>query len=574
MFKPHSSHHLMVWGIAFVFLTSCSLTTASTGSYSYLQGTLLEKKDVSSIIYHDFFARSQGGASDALLSKGNEKALVIPVGFSDFSWSSQRLADLNVAFNGSSEETHYWESIKSFYHKSSFAQLDLSFTLAEPYNVSAKAADFLQKSSDINSSKSAVSSLMASAIGAYKSKTGDFCKDFDVDGNGLIDAVYLIYACPDYASAKDDGYSDLAERQGYWAYTARDSSAQANIASPVGRSFTWASYDFMYRGVKERISEQSDISVDAHTYIHETGHLLGLDDYYSYTPNESDYTNTDYKYYTPTGGLDMMDLNILDHDAWSKFALGWSKPYVITSELSFPLTVELEESQLQGDCLLIPAAGTSYNGSAFDEYMMVELYSPDGLNALDANTKYASAYKYPQGFFMPGVKITHIDARLARYQSNVFDYVDDLSQFKTLVAASTSSSYYRVAASNTPNRSVKPGYRLIHLMEANGTNTFQNKDYASKWNSEYFYANNGTLFSPEDARSTFSMSRFASFFENQKTVTLPMASSAASSSVASSSIGLFNSGKDFGYSIRVNGLRKVAVASSTSYKVSLTITKA
>jgi hypothetical protein len=92
-----------------------------------------------------------------------------------------------------------------------------------------------------------------------------------------------------------------------------------------------------------------------------------------------------YKYYTPTGGLDMMDLNILDHDAWSKFALGWNRnPMSITSELSFPLTVNSKKAKLQGDCLLIPAAGESYNGSAFDEYMMVELYTPDGLNALDA----------------------------------------------------------------------------------------------------------------------------------------------------------------------------------------------
>jgi len=579
MYRHHSRHHIIAWGIACVFLSSCSLTSASTGSYSYQSGTLLEKKDFSSILYHDFFYQSQGGASDALLSKGSEKCLVIPVAFSDYSWSEKRLQDLNVAFNGTSEETHYWESIKSFYHKSSFSQLDFSFSIISPYTVDSTAADFLIKSNDINSSKSSVSSLMASAIAAYKEKTGDFCKDFDVDGNGFIDAVYLIYACPDYASAKDLGASDLAERQGYWAYTARDSATRANPASPVGRSFTWASYDFMYRGVTERRSNESDIQVDAHTYIHETGHLLGLDDYYSYTPNEDDYTNLNYKYYTPTGGLDMMDLNILDHDAWSKLALGWNKPYVVTSDLPFPLTVELEESQIQGDCLLIPAYGESYNGSAFDEYLLVELYTPDGLNALDGETKYASAYKYPQGFFMPGVKISHIDARIARNQSKSFTYLQDLSNFKTLLASSTSSSYYRVAASNTPNRSVKDGYRLIHLLEASGVNTFVNKDYATLWNNEYFYANNTSLFVPEDGRSDFSMKKFASFFENQQSVAAPASSSistlsSVSSSVTSTSVGLFNSGKAFGYDLRINGIKGNNVASVVTYKVSLTITKA
>jgi hypothetical protein len=50
-------------------------------------------------------------------------------------------------------------------------------------------------------------------------------------------------------------------------------------------------------------------------------------------------------------------------------------------ELSFPMTVNSKKAKLQGDCLLIPAAGESYNGTAFDEYLMVELYTPDGLNA-------------------------------------------------------------------------------------------------------------------------------------------------------------------------------------------------
>lgn len=573
--KRFSSRHCLFLFTSLIVLSGCSLSSSGSGTYSYASGTLLEKKDVSGIVYHDFYAQSQGSGSDSLLSKGNEKCLVIPIAFSDCPFSDQRLADLAVAFNGTSEETHYWESVSSFYQKSSFNQLTLSFTVAPVYTVGSTAVNFLAKSTDINSSKGAVSSTMALAINAYKSKTGNSCKDFDVDGNGFIDAVYLIYSCPDYASAKDQNLSDLAEREGYWAYTARDSSAHADTASPVGRSFTWASYDFMYRGVTERSSAESSITVDAHTYIHETGHLLGLDDYYSYTPSEDDYTNEAYKYYTPTGGLDMMDLNILDHDAWSKFALGWSKPYVVTSNETFPLTIELEESQLQGDCLLIPAYGEAYNGTAFDEYVMVELYTPDHLNALDATNKYASNYKYPQGFFIPGVKISHVDARICHYQSRSFDYNIDISKLSQLISASTSSSYYRVGASNTPNRSAKEGYRLIHLLEANGVNTFANTEFHSKYNDEYFYANNGTLFQGETGRSDFSLTRFASFFENK--LTTP-ASSNASSSVASSpsstTIGLFNSGKAFGYSLRINGLKSVVVNGETTYKVSLTITKA
>lgn len=571
MQKQKGWQRLLQGGFALLFLSACSIGVTVHGSYSYLEGTPLTQKDVSAITYHDFFAQSQGGASDSILSVGNVKGLVIPVGFTDYAWDkNSRLQDLDAAFNGKSAETHYWESVSSFYEKSSFSKLHLSFTIASPFETGVSAASFLTKSTDINSSKSAVSSLLASAVNAYKTKTGDSCKDFDADGNGLIDAVYLIYACPDYLVSSDKGLTDLAEREGYWAYTARDSSAHPNVGSPVGRSFTWASYDFLYRGVSERASSEADISVDAHTYIHETGHLLGLDDYYSYTPNQADYTNPNYKYYMPTGGLNMMDLNILDHDAWSKFALGWSKPYVVTSDLSFPLTIELNESQLAGDCLLIPAAGSTYNGTAFDEYLVVELYTPDGLNALDAKTKYASAFKYPQGFFIPGIKISHVDARIAHYQNKSFDYSVDMTTFKDTIKSSTTSSYYRVGASNSPDRSSKDGYRLNHLLEANGTLTFSNLDYATKYQDEYFYANNGTLFEPEDERSTFTMDKFTSFFENHDASTT---SSEASSSTPSG-VPLFNNGKKFGYEIRVNGIKAVTSDDKTSYKASLTITKA
>ena len=570
--KNGSRHHYLAWALLPLLLAGCSLRVPVDGSYSYLEGSFIEKKDVSSILYQDFFFQSQGGPSDCLLSRGNEKCLILPISFSDYSWSATRLADLDAAFNGSSEDTHYWESVSSFYEESSFHQLHLSFTLADPYVVSKTAMDFLSASEDINSSKSPASNLMASAVQSYKTKTGDLCRDFDVNGDGFIDAVYLVYACPDYLSAKNVGLSDLGERQGYWAYTARDTSARANVDSPVGRSFTWASYDFLYRGVKENSSTDSTdtaySTVDAHTYIHETGHLLGLDDYYTYTAGENGYTNPLYKYEMPTGGLDMMDLNILDHNAWSKFALGWNRPYVVSDDLSFPLTIELEESQLAGDFILIPAAGTAYNGTAFDEYIMIELYTPDGLNSLDAWNKYASNYKYPRGFFIPGVKISHVDARLAHYVNRFFDYQVDLSTLKNDVKASTSSSYYRLGASNSANRSSSEGYRLVHLLEANGQFTFGNQDY-EKWEKEYFYANNGTLFEPEDGRSTFNMTRFSSFFLNHQTPC-----SVDSSSGETPSVALFNNGKIFPYTIRVNGIQRTGVGEETTYTASLTISKA
>ena len=50
--------------------------------------------------------------------------------------------------------------------------------------------------------------------------------------------------------------------------------------------------------------------VDAHTYIHEMGHMLGLPDYYDYSFKSS-----------PTGMYDMQDNNVGDHNPFSKMHL-------------------------------------------------------------------------------------------------------------------------------------------------------------------------------------------------------------------------------------------------------------
>src|SRR5574344_2325611 len=110
MQKQKGWQRLLQGGFALLFLSACSIGVTVHGSYSYLEGTPLTQKDVSAITYHDFFAQSQGGASDSILSVGNVKGLVIPVGFTDYAWDkNSRLQDLDAAFNGKSAETHYWE---------------------------------------------------------------------------------------------------------------------------------------------------------------------------------------------------------------------------------------------------------------------------------------------------------------------------------------------------------------------------------------------------------------------------------------------------------------------------------
>ena len=90
----------------------------------------------------------------------------------------------------------------------------------------------------------------------------------------------------------------------------------------------------------------------------------------------------------------------LQHDIATKFALGWLHPYVVNGACD----LTLRPSQTSGDCLLFPAKGSTWNGSAFTEYLLLELYTPTGLNELDATTAYSY---HPQGYTLPGVRLLH-----------------------------------------------------------------------------------------------------------------------------------------------------------------------
>ena len=64
------------------------------------------------------------------------------------------------------------------------------------------------------------------------------------------------------------------------------------------------------------------------------------------------------------------------------------------------------------------------NHSPFDEYLLIEFYTPTGLNEKDSLAKYAGVY--PQMFQTNGIKIYHIDSRLGYYEGPIFKYYTNM----------------------------------------------------------------------------------------------------------------------------------------------------
>lgn len=355
-----------------------------------------------SYTYDDYMANNYYTLDNCPLS-GSPKLLIIPIWFSDstdFILESKKetiRSDIEKTYLGTNSETG-WRSVKTFYEEESQGTMTLTGVVTDWYNVGVSYKTYANNSSG----QSATTSLVTTASNAYFGKSGsDSRSSFDTNNDGYLDGVMLIYAAPDYQSLENESYRNL------WAYCYWVQQS-GSVSNPKPNVFFWASYDFMYSSSKSYTQtgktsyghgDTSHCNVDAHTFIHEMGHVLGLEDYYDYSDAS----------YEAAGGFSMQDYNVGGHDPYSVMAYGWADPYIPTKTMS----ITINSFQSSHDIILL--ANHTVN-SVFDEYMLLELYTPTGLNQFDSQYQYGGAY--PLGPSTPGIRLWHIDARLVSYTTS------------------------------------------------------------------------------------------------------------------------------------------------------------
>ncbi|MDD4154259.1 MAG: hypothetical protein PHT30_02465 [Bacilli bacterium] len=432
---------------------------------------------------------------------GDSRVLVVPVEFADFPASGLLRGaegareDLEKVYFGESEDTQ-WESLKSYYSKSSYGKLDFSgqvmpwYRPSDPNNRSHwfTTAE-LVNGYGTSSGDTGISRLILGwiytdyLISLYRNVNDDdgqpyasgaeFMKDYDGDGDGFVDVVEMVYSAP--IQHMD---SDL-----FWAFRSADGSSVANMNRPSLCGFVWLSYHFIYEngyytdlGVYRNWTDQEIIDgtakVDAHTIIHETGHALGADDYYTYD-NSGDWGSM--------GGTDMMDYNIGDHNAYTKGLYGWSNPVVVTGEA----TVTIKSFTDTGDAILLPAykPDGNVNNSFLDNYILIEYYRPTGVNEMDSTYSYVG--RYPKMPDVPGIRVYHVDSRLGLFtygSTSGWQFV----RYVSTVSSTDSNSYIGIANSNTKSQSAVASNKLIHALEVSGLNTLKNSSFA-RYNSSMMW---------------------------------------------------------------------------------------
>ena len=353
--------------------------------------------------YNDFVKNNVYNISACPLT-GTPKLLVIPVWFKDSNTfisptkKDNVREDIQKVYFGSTEEIG-WHSVASYYKEESKGKLQLTGFVSDWYEVNISYKD-------AGNPKFDTSGLVENAVDWYfDNNPSDSKANYDSDNDKILDGVMLIYAAPDHQTLDNDRYSNL------WAYCfwIQPDPTPASIHPNV---FFWASYDFMYGSntvlsrtgySKYYNGDTSHCSLDAHTYIHEMGHVFGLEDYYDYSNNS----------YSPAGIFSMQDYNVGGHDPYSVFACGWASAYVPTSSD----TIRISNFQDNHDLILLTPEFNSYS-SPFDEYLLLELYTPTGLNTFDSTYKY-QGQDMVVGSKDVGIRVWHIDSRLATPTSSV-----------------------------------------------------------------------------------------------------------------------------------------------------------
>ena len=309
-----------------------------------------------------------------LPSVGNPKMLVIPVNLEERSKTNSLLNEIEMAFNGTSEQTGY-ESVRSYYQKSSYGKLNLEINVLDEWFTPTRSKSYYENFHDDRTGDDGSALLLQQALAYYDDKI-DY-SDYDYNNDGYIDGVWLVYNC-------DVDFYDSSSI--YWAFVYWNYD-ETEYDGKQAYYYAFGGTDFMHQTKNQAGTyDPTSIKIDAHTFIHETGHLLGLDDYYDYEERKG-----------ATGGLygaDMMDYNIGDHSAVSKLLLGWITPTVVSG--SGTITLDIESFVDTGKCIIVTDRKML---SIYDTYYMIEFYTNTGLNEL---VKPISSY---------GVKVTKVNAQ-------------------------------------------------------------------------------------------------------------------------------------------------------------------
>lgn len=427
---------------------------------------------------NDYYNNNYYGTAQVLPNKGNVIILVVPVWFNDSnvffntSQKEQILEDIEYTMNANRPNTEL-SSVKQYYEAQSYGAITMDIKVSDFYISNTSYKDYTDNNQNSKTNNDNI--LATDAISWYfENNKDEKFEDYDLNSDGYLDGIILLYGA-NYYGNKSDGNSSYAFES--TNYGNEDYSYNTMSFCPIGGLYGLAKDTPTTQLTTLDLSKtfERDFKSSSRVIIHEMGHMFGNKDLYeSASSNEK---------YIPAGGFLMQDNNCGGHDPLHVNMIGWSKPAIYASsdyELGDKLTIHLEDFQSSGQNVILTNAWNSSN-SLFDEYLIIELFAPTGLNEFDAKGVYVKPIE-------SGIRLWHAN-------SSLIDYAND----GNLTSEIISGYIYELASSNN---NPENKYDTLHLIRNN-----PNEEY----NTTSSVAYNDVLF---EAGDSFDMETFKSQFIN------------------------------------------------------------
>ncbi|MBR5420697.1 MAG: chitobiase/beta-hexosaminidase C-terminal domain-containing protein [Lachnospiraceae bacterium] len=346
------------------------------------------------------------GINVMMPSEGDVNTLVIMTEFADkkfkagFKEELQQKIFMPDSESSKDDPLYPFESLRAYYQRASFGTLDIQGDIIDYvseherswYDSATGSNDVLYQEVLDNWAKQIVSGNAADSGISDLKYLNDYLAKFDANGDMCIDGCYLAVA------GGNTGWSSQ-----WWAYRTGDSRIH------IGDYTIPAVIQ-----VLDTYNEESgldDVTDYLNTFVHETGHQLGLDDYYSY---ESDMAKIN--------SFAMMSNNLGDQDGFAKMLLGWipeEKIQWVTTDSDVVLDPYAESGSI---AVILPAEEKEAYG-VYSQFILAEYYTSTKNDVLPD-----WCLRDPKVQPADGLRLFHVYAHLAPWgaefaSSNRLDYM-------------------------------------------------------------------------------------------------------------------------------------------------------
>lgn len=304
-------------------------------------------------------------------------------------------------FSGDYPQNECMKSVASYYKYASYGKVDFDFGFCyyDTGLTCKQAYDTVQ---------TMYNSFLLDVFDDIRAEEPDLMRRMDKDGDGFVDSVAFICG--------EDSFKTVGDGEQYYLYGGAMGTQNRDPDKNVPQLHNFIKMAY------ENISVPL-VPGDAYTgirvLIHEVGHVFGVNDYYDFHP----YGPNDFTLST-LGCYDMQDSNVSDWNPFSRFACGWTEPYVITDDIE-SVTLRIGASANCSDAVLI-STSKGWNGTPFDEYILIDVLAPFGANGIDwdfiSDSRIVTAGDMRE---YGGVRVYHVDERLleARYDRTLNERV-------------------------------------------------------------------------------------------------------------------------------------------------------